>query len=144
MRHIKIYTDGSCVGNGIPNEGFGGWGCVLQHEDGRVKELSGRVNDTTNNRMELMAVIQALGFLKTPACIDLYTDSKYVQMGISQWIRNWKRNRWRSSSGDSVKNRDLWEELDTACSKHKIQFHWVKGHAGNPGNERADELARGM
>lgn len=136
MDKIKIYTDGACKGN----PGVGGWGALLiagKHE----KELFGGEKETTNNRMELMAVIQALGALKRPCQIDLYTDSQYVLKGITEWMDGWKAKGWKTASKAPVKNVDLWQELDAACRLHKIQWIWVKGHAGDAGNERADELA---
>ena len=133
---IKIYTDGACKGN----PGVGGWGAIIM-QDGKNIELFGGENETTNNRMELMAVIMALK--KTPSNLELtiYTDSTYVQKGISEWIKNWKVNNWRSSNKKPVKNKDLWVELDEAVGSRKIYWEWVKGHAGNEGNEKADELA---
>ena len=136
MDKIKIYTDGACKGN----PGVGGWGALLiagKHE----KELFGGEKETTNNRMELMAVIQALGALKRPCQIDLHTDSQYVLKGITEWMDGWKAKGWKTASKAPVKNVDLWQELDAACRHHKIQWIWVKGHAGDAGNERADELA---
>lgn len=136
MDKIKIYTDGACKGN----PGVGGWGALLiagKHE----KELFGGEKETTNNRMELMAVIQALGALKRPCQIDLHTDSQYVLKGITEWLDGWKAKGWKTASKAPVKNVDLWQELDAACRLHKIQWIWVKGHAGDAGNERADELA---
>lgn len=136
MADIHIYTDGACKGNPGP----GGWGVVLrsgQHE----KELWGGEKETTNNRMELTAVIRALEALKRPVSACIYTDSKYVQKGISEWIHNWKRNGWRTSAKAPVKNADLWEQLDKLVGQHKLEWIWVKGHAGDPGNEHADTLA---
>ena len=133
---IKIYTDGACKGN----PGVGGWGAIIM-QDGKNIELFGGENETTNNRMELMAVIMALK--KTPSNLELtiYTDSTYVQKGISEWIKNWKVNNWRSSNKKPIKNKDLWVDLDEAVGSRKIYWEWVKGHAGNEGNEKADELA---
>jgi ribonuclease HI len=134
---IVIYTDGACSGNPGP----GGWGAILrtgEHE----KELSGGDDETTNNRMELMAAIAALEELKRPSPIDLFTDSTYVRDGIMKWIHNWKRNGWKTAAKKPVKNVDLWKRLELAMERHKIEWHWVKGHAGHPDNERADELAR--
>ena len=133
---IKIYTDGACKGN----PGVGGWGAIIMQDEKNI-ELFGGENETTNNRMELMAVIMALK--KTPSNLELtiYTDSTYVQKGISEWIKNWKVNNWRSSNKKPVKNKDLWVELDEAVGSRKIYWEWVKGHAGNEGNEKADELA---
>lgn len=136
MDKIKIYTDGACKGN----PGVGGWGALLiagKHE----KELFGGERETTNNRMELMAVIQALGALKRPCQIDLHTDSQYVLKGITEWMDGWKAKGWKTASKAPVKNVDLWQELDAACRLHQIQWIWVKGHAGDAGNERADALA---
>ena len=133
---VRIYTDGACKGNPGP----GGWGALLQL-DGREKELCGGEPDSTNNRMELTAVILALEALKQPCEIDLYTDSQYVQKGISEWIVSWKRRGWKTADKKSVKNVDLWLELDRLVAGHGIRWHWVKGHAGHPENERADQLA---
>jgi ribonuclease HI len=133
---VRIFTDGACSGNPGP----GGWGAILRFGD-REKELHGGAPATTNNRMELMAVIEALGSLKRPCEIALYTDSQYVQKGISEWIHNWKRSGWRTASRQPVKNADLWMRLDALVQPHRIKWHWVKGHAGHPENERADALA---
>ncbi len=136
MDKVEIFTDGACKGN----PGAGGWGALLvsgQHE----KELFGGEANTTNNRMELMAVIEALKALKRPCEIVLHTDSQYVQKGITEWIHNWKARGWKTASRSPVKNADLWRELDEAQARHKIDWRWVKGHAGHDGNERADELA---
>lgn len=133
---VRIYTDGACKGNPGP----GGWGALLQ-QDGGEKELCGGEADTTNNRMELTAVIRALEALKRSCEIDLYTDSQYVQKGISEWIASWKRRGWKTAGRKPVKNVDLWLELDRLAAGHGIRWHWVRGHAGHPGNERADELA---
>ena len=133
---VRIYTDGACKGNPGP----GGWGALLQLED-REKELCGGEPDTTNNRMELTAVIRALEALKLPCDIDLYTDSQYVQKGISEWISAWKRRGWKTTDRKPVKNVDLWLELDRLVAAHLIRWHWVKGHAGHAQNERADQLA---
>jgi ribonuclease HI len=142
MKHVEIFTDGACSGNPGP----GGWGAILRlrggANDGHVKELSGGEALTTNNRMELMAAISALNALKEPVAIDLYTDSNYVRDGINGWIEGWKRNGWKTSAKKPVKNAELWQALDEARRKHKVTWHWVKGHAGHPENERADELAR--
>ena len=132
----QIYTDGGCRGNPGP----GGWGVVLQAGSAE-KELWGGEANTTNNRMELTAVIRALGALTRPASVQIHTDSQYVQKGISQWIHNWKRNGWKTADKKSVKNADLWQELDRISQQHRITWLWVKGHAGHPGNERADTLA---
>ena len=133
---IKIYTDGACKGN----PGVGGWGALIL-KDGKNIELFGGERETTNNRMELLAVIMALKEISSSAELTIYTDSTYVQKGISEWIKNWKMNDWRSSSKKPVKNKDLWIELDEASASRKINWEWVKGHAGNEGNEKADELA---
>ena len=132
----QIYTDGGCRGNPGP----GGWGVVLQAGSAE-KELWGGEANTTNNRMELTAVIRALGALTRPASVQIHTDSQYVQKGISQWIHNWKRNGWKTADKKPVKNADLWQELDRISQQHRITWLWVKGHAGHPGNERADTLA---
>ncbi|MCG9078428.1 ribonuclease HI [Laribacter hongkongensis] len=133
---VEIYTDGACKGNPGP----GGWGALLRCQ-GQEKELFGGAPDTTNNRMELQAVIEALRCLKRPCDIDIYTDSQYVQKGISEWITGWKARGWRTASKTPVKNADLWQMLDAEVARHRIQWHWVKGHAGHEFNERADELA---
>ncbi|WP_430456427.1 ribonuclease HI [Rheinheimera sp.] len=134
---VEIYTDGSCLGNPGP----GGYGVVMKYQQ-HLKELSGGFIETTNNRMELMAAIAALESLKRPCSIDISTDSQYVRQGITQWLVNWKRNNWRTAAKDPVKNKDLWQRLDAACQPHEIRWHWVKGHAGHPENERCDVLAR--
>lgn len=138
MPAVEIFTDGACSGN----PGAGGWGAILRY--GSVeKELSGGENETTNNRMELTAVIEALGALKKPCDIILYTDSRYVMDGVQQWLPNWKKNGWRTSNKKSpVKNIDLWQRLESQLEKHQIKWVWVKGHAGHPENERVDKLAR--
>lgn len=136
--HIIIHTDGACSGNPGP----GGWGAVIQGRNGKTKELKGGDADTTNNRMELMAAIKALEWLEAPRPILVYTDSQYVTKGITEWIINWKRNGWVSSDNKFVKNQDLWERLDALAQHHDVIWEWVKGHAGNAGNERADALAR--
>ena len=133
---VHIYADGACRGNPGP----GGWGALLQGGSAE-KELWGGEAETTNNRMELTAVIRALEALKRPANVLVHTDSQYVQKGISAWIHNWKRNGWKTSDKKPVKNADLWQILDTLAQSHTIQWIWVKGHAGNPGNERVDQLA---
>ena len=133
---VRIHTDGACKGNPGP----GGWGALLQL-DGREKELCGGEANTTNNRMELTAVIRALEALKRPCDIDLYTDSQYVQKGISEWIASWKRRGWKTADRKPVKNVDLWLRLDEVAAAHRIRWHWVKGHAGHAENERADVLA---
>ncbi len=134
---VEIFTDGSCLGNPGP----GGYGVVLKY-NGHHKELSAGYTETTNNRMELMAAIAGLECLKRPCSVDLTTDSQYVRQGITQWLVNWKRNNWRTSNKEPVKNQDLWQRLDAACQPHEVRWHWVKGHAGHPENERCDELAR--
>lgn len=133
---IKIYTDGACKGN----PGVGGWGALIIQDKKNI-ELFGGENKTTNNRMELMAVIMALKEISPSIELTIYTDSTYVQKGISEWIKKWKVNSWRSGSKKPVKNKDLWVELDEASSSRKINWEWVRGHAGNEGNEKADELA---
>ena len=133
---IEIYTDGACKGN----PGVGGWGALLESA-GKVRELYGGEPLTTNNRMELTAVIRALQALKRPCRVRLHTDSKYVQLGIGQWIHGWKKNGWRTSDKKPVKNADLWRELDEVAAPHTVEWVWVKGHAGHEGNERADALA---
>lgn len=135
--HIVIYSDGACSGNPGP----GGWGAVLMSGRHR-KELSGGEALTTNNRMELLAAISALEALKRPSTVDLYTDSAYVRNGIMQWLPGWIRNGWRTAEKKPVKNVELWQRLDAAAKRHAVTWHWVKGHAGIPENERADELAR--
>lgn len=133
---VVIYADGACKGNPGP----GGWGVLLRYSD-REKALHGGEANTTNNRMELTAVIQALKALKRPCRVELYTDSQYVQKGITEWLPNWKRRGWRTSGGGAVKNQDLWQALDREAARHEIVWHWVRGHTGDPGNERADALA---
>ena len=133
---MTIYTDGACRGNPGP----GGWGVLLQFGD-HVKELYGGEPDTTNNRMELTATIEALQALKKDCKVDLFTDSTYVKNGIQQWMKKWKLNSWKTAARKPVKNRDLWEMLDQQANSHTVNWHWVKGHAGDPGNEKADELA---
>ncbi len=138
---VEIYTDGACSGNPGP----GGWGAVLSYR-GKTRELSGgEAAPTTNNRMELMAAIQALEALSRPSAVRLHTDSSYLRNGVTSWLPSWKRNGWRTASKQPVKNEDLWRRLDAAAARHNVRWLWVKGHAGNPGNERADALAnRGM
>jgi ribonuclease HI len=133
---VEIHTDGACRGNPGP----GGWGALLEF-DGQEKELFGGEAATTNNRMELTAVIRALEALERPSRVVLYTDSQYVQKGIQQWIHSWKRNGWKTADKKAVKNKELWLELDELRRRHDIEWHWVKGHAGHAKNERADELA---
>lgn len=134
---VAIYTDGSCLGNPGP----GGYGVVLRYQQ-HQKEMSAGYKQTTNNRMELLAAIVGLESLKQPCDVDLTTDSQYVRLGITQWLANWKKNNWKTSQKEPVKNQDLWRRLDAACQGHKVNWHWVKGHAGHPENERCDELAR--
>ena len=136
MQEVTLYTDGACKGN----PGTGGWGALLQSGK-HSKELFGGEANTTNNRMELTAVIQGLAALKRPCIVNIYTDSQYVKNGMQQWIHNWKARGWKTAAKQPVKNIELWQALDAAVSKHQIQWHWVKGHAGDPGNEKADELA---
>jgi ribonuclease HI len=133
---VEIFTDGACKGN----PGVGGWGALLRVR-GKERELCGGENHTTNNRMELMAAIAALEVLTRPCSVKLHTDSKYVQQGISEWLQGWKQRGWKTSNKQPVKNDDLWRRLDTAASRHQIEWLWVKGHAGHDGNERADQLA---
>lgn len=137
MKQVEIFTDGACSGNPGP----GGWGVLLRW-NGVTKELYGGEPDTTNNRMELTAAINALNALKEPCNVDLYTDSVYVRDGISTWIDGWKAKDWKTSARKPVKNADLWQKLDLARTRHNVNWHWVKGHAGHPENERCDELAR--
>jgi len=134
---VVIYTDGACSGNPGP----GGWGAILFYGE-KKKELKGGDLATTNNRMELMAAIQALEALTKPCHVELHTDSQYVQKGIHEWIHGWKRRGWRTADGKPVKNDDLWKRLDEARARHKVDWRWIKGHAGHEFNERADELAR--
>jgi len=134
---IEIHTDGACSGNPGP----GGWGAVLAW-NGHVKELKGGEAATTNNRMEMLAAIRALESLKRPSAVDLYTDSNYLKDGVTSWLARWKKNGWKTAARQPVKNEDLWRELDLLCARHDITWRWVRGHDGNPGNERADELAR--
>ena len=133
---IEIFTDGACKGN----PGVGGWGALLRTKD-KERELFGGETHTTNNRMELMGVISALEALKRPCQVQLHSDSKYVLQGITTWMANWKRNGWKTASKQPVKNEDLWRKLDALTGQHQIEWVWVKGHAGHPENERADELA---
>lgn len=134
---VTIYTDGACSGNPGP----GGWGAVLIFGE-REKDIHGGEAATTNNRMELRAAIEALNALTKPCKVDLHTDSQYVRQGITSWLAGWKRNGWKTSAREPVKNADLWRALDEARSRHEVRWHWVKGHAGHPMNERADALAR--
>lgn len=137
MKSVSIWTDGACSGNPGP----GGWGALLRYGD-RERELSGGEELTTNNRMELIAAIEALNALKHACTVELHTDSQYVKGGITSWIHGWKRNGWKTSAKKPVKNAELWQALDDAVSRHTVNWHWVKGHAGHVENERADELAR--
>lgn len=136
LERIEIYTDGACRGNPGP----GGWAATLQL-GAHFRELSGAEPATTNNRMELTAVIEALAALKRESAVRLYTDSEYVRRGITEWLKAWKARDWRTADKKPVKNRDLWERLDTLAACHDIEWHWVKGHSGVPGNERVDRLA---
>jgi len=136
MSTVEIYTDGACRGNPGP----GGWGATLEMGE-HFRELSGAEAMTTNNRMELMAVISAIEALKRPVPIKLYTDSEYVRRGITEWLKSWKARGWKTADRKPVKNQDLWERLDAIASRHEIEWHWVKGHSGVPGNERVDRLA---
>lgn len=131
-----MYTDGACRGNPGP----GGWGVLMLHGE-RRKTLHGGEAQTTNNRMELSAVIEGLNALKRPCAVELYTDSTYVMKGLNEWMPAWKARGWKTASRKPVKNQDLWQALDAACQRHQINWHWVKGHAGDPGNEEADRLA---
>jgi ribonuclease HI len=133
---VIIYTDGACRGN----PGKGGWGAILRYK-GTLKELHGGEQETTNNRMELMAAISALEALKKPCEVDLHIDSKYVLDGITKWLPNWKKSGWKTAAKAPVKNDDLWKRLDIAIQPHKINWQWIKGHSGNAGNDRADALA---
>lgn len=134
---VEIYTDGACSGNPGP----GGWGCVL-HYNGHKKELSGGARDTTNNRMELQAVVEALGALKRPCRVTIHTDSTYVMKGITEWIGSWKARGWKTAARKPVKNVDLWQALECVLQPHEVTWKWVRGHSGVAGNERADALAR--
>ena len=136
MTDVILYTDGACSGNPGP----GGWGVLMTAGD-NTREMKGGAADTTNNRMELTAVIEALTALKRPCKVTLYTDSKYVKDGLTQWMANWKKNGWKTAAKKPVKNQDLWRRLDEEAARHEIDWRWVKGHAGDPGNERADALA---
>jgi ribonuclease HI len=136
-KRVVIHTDGACSGNPGP----GGFGAILEW-DGRVRELKGSEPHTTNNRMELMAAIVALETLKRPCDVDLHTDSQYLRQGITSWIKGWKRNGWKTADRKPVKNVDLWQRLDEAIVRHRVHWHWVRGHAGHDLNERADALAR--
>jgi ribonuclease HI len=134
---VVVHTDGACSGNPGP----GGWGVILDY-GGTRKELCGGEAETTNNRMELMAAIMALESLKRPCTVEMHVDSAYVKDGIGKWIHGWKRNGWKTADKKPVKNAELWQRLDAALARHKISWHWVKGHSGHDDNERADELAR--
>ena len=134
---VEIYTDGACSGNPGP----GGWGAILRFK-GIEKELKGGEAQTTNNRMEMTAVLEALNALTRPCAIDVYTDSEYVKKGMTEWLRGWKARGWKTADKKPVKNDDLWKALDEAAARHKVSWHWVKGHAGHPENDRADALAR--
>ncbi len=136
MKAITIYSDGACKGNPGP----GGWGAVLRY-GGAEKRIKGGEPGTTNNRMELTAAIQALDSLREACKVTLFTDSTYVMKGLNEWLPGWKRRGWRTADGKAVKNQDLWERLDAACARHRIEWRWVKGHNGDPGNELADQLA---
>jgi ribonuclease HI len=142
MAELFAYTDGACSGNPGP----GGWGVLLVARDGdtvlKERSLSGGAPDTTNNRMELLAAINALETLDRPSTLTVVTDSAYVKGGITEWIENWKRRGWKTATKKPVKNEDLWQRLDTAQARHQVTWEWVKGHAGHPENEKADELAR--
>ena len=135
--HIDIYTDGACSGNPGP----GGWGAILRWRD-RELEIHGGERHTTNNRMEMQAVIEALDKIRQPRPIHIHTDSKYVMQGVTAWMPNWKRKQWRTAANKPVKNVDLWQQLDQALSSHEVHWHWIKGHSGHADNERADQLAR--
>ena len=134
---LKIYTDGACSGN----PGKGGWAAIILDDDSKQLSISGSENNTTNNRMELIAPIMALKNIKRKSEITIFTDSKYVKDGITDWIKKWKENNWRSSNKKPVKNKDLWIKLDNSCTKHKVTWKWVKAHAGNKYNNLVDELA---
>ena len=134
---VQIHTDGACLGNPGP----GGWAGLLRWR-GIEREVAGGEPDTTNNRMELMAAIAALEALRDPCDVVLHTDSQYVRQGITEWMANWLRRGWKTAGGDPVKNRDLWERLHAAAARHRVDWRWVKGHAGDPDNERVDQLAR--
>jgi len=137
MKQVEIHTDGACLGNPGP----GGWAALLRYHDSE-RELTGAEPETTNNRMELAAAINALEALLEPCQVVLYTDSQYVQKGISEWLAGWKRKGWRTAGGTAVKNADLWQRLERACHTHRIEWRWVRGHSGNVDNERVDVLAR--
>ncbi len=136
-KQVQVHTDGACLGNPGP----GGWAALLRYR-GRERELSGGEAATTNNRMELMAAIMALETLREPCDVVLHTDSQYVRQGITLWMPNWLRRNWRTATGAAVKNQDLWERLQAAATRHRVDWRWVKGHSGDPDNERVDQLAR--
>ena len=136
MKQVIIYTDGACRGNPGP----GGWGALIRF-DNVEKEIFGGQANTTNNQMELSAAIEGLSILTEPCNVELFTDSKYVMDGITQWIQNWKKNNWRTAAKKDVKNKELWQKLDQLIAQHQVQWHWVKGHSGDAGNEAADLLA---
>lgn len=137
MRKVTVYTDGSCN----PNPGPGGWGYAIFEDRRKPAESCGGLRETTNNQMELLAAVMALSALETRTDVTIYTDSKYVQTGITSWVHSWKRNGWKTASRQPVKNRELWQRLDKACADHLVTWRWVKGHNGNAGNEMADRLA---
>lgn len=137
MQKVNIYTDGSCKA-----DGRGGWGALIRVSDDHEHEISGCERRTTNNRMELLAAIKALAFLEEPCQVILFTDSQYMVRGITSWIKHWKNNNWKSTSGKTIKNVDLWIQLDMLQRRHKVSWRWVKGHSGNKYNNRADRLAR--
>jgi ribonuclease HI len=139
MRKVRIHSDGACQGNPGP----GGWAATIEGEGVPVRELSGGVPATTNNRMELQGAIEALAALGEPCEVEFHTDSEYLRNGVSSWLAGWKRNGWRTASKQPVKNEDLWRALDGESARHRIAWHWVKGHAGHAGNERCDQVATG-
>ncbi len=134
---VQLFTDGACSGNPGP----GGWGAILRFK-GIEKELKGGEPQTTNNRMEMMAVIEGLAALTRPCVVEVYTDSEYVKKGMTEWLRGWKARGWKTADKKPVKNEDLWRRLDEAAARHQVTWHWVRGHSGHPENERADQLAR--
>ena len=136
MKKVIIYTDGACRGNPGP----GGWGVLIKFDGAEKERFGGQIN-TTNNQMELSAAIEGLAVLKEPCNVELFTDSKYVMDGITQWIQNWKKNNWRTAAKKDVKNKELWQKLDKLIAHHQVQWRWVKGHSGDAGNEAADLLA---
>ena len=138
LPHVHLFTDGACSGNPGP----GGWAYILKHPvSGKAKEAIGGERQTTNNRMELSAVIHGLTALTAPSQVDLYSDSQYVLNGLNEWLASWKKKGWKTASKQPVKNQDLWQVLDTLIQQHTVQFHWVRGHDGHPENERCDKLA---